>query len=589
MEPGAPPRWAGLSRALRLAACGAAPGLLLGAHLAGLIFYLNPDLPFSAGPVFNGFARYGLVVGTASLVVHQPLFFWRGVRAQRVLPWSLAISFAVAAWLDGLHASRFAFYLPPGINDRLIKTAFWLGLAALITFYTALLHTLHRRPYGARSRWGLAFLALLTLAVAIERREAYRSRPAPLSRPAFVEEGDRPRLWVVGLDAATLDAILPLAGAGRLPFFSTLLRDGSYARLATLTPTRREALWSTLATGKYPFQHGVTGWRVYPAPYFCSGCVLRLLPIGIRFGDWGLFGERGQLEPDHARRSLALWEVVGRLGVESGVVGWPRSGAGGSGEGFVVPERLFLPDRPGVPGWPPGVESLVAGDQRTAGASTEESLVRLPESTRRHLAGALAADRWRLAVTRDLLARKPKVEATFLLLPGLGVTSRRTFGGFSAVQFDGSRRREARQASDVLTAYYAALDDLLREIWSLRSGEQILAVVSVHGARTAQGWERLIGGVSTSRSVEGHFQGAPDGALLLYGAGIKKGALLTGARLVDAAPTLMYALGLPLARDLDGRVLTGAFEADFLARNAVTFLPAFEGLRRQAGLEASGR
>lgn len=585
MEPGAPRRWAGLPHALLLAACGTVPGLLLGAQLAGLIFYLNPDLPFSAGPILSGFARYGLVVGTASLVAHLPLLIARRERARRFLPWALAISFAAAAWLDGLHASRFAYFLPPGINDRLIKTAIWLGLAALIAFYTALLHTLHRRPYGARSRWGLAFLSLLSLVVVIERREAYRSRPAPLARPAFVEQGARPRLWVVGVEGATLDAILPLAGAGRLPFFATLLREGSYARLATLEPTRREALWVTLATGKLPFQHGVTGWRVYPAPYFCAGCMLRLLPTGIRFGDWGLFGERGQLEPDHARRSLALWEVLGRLGIPSGVVGWPRSRAGGSGELFVVPERLFVANRAGGPGWPREVESLVTKLRSGAEARAREPLVRFPESSRSYIARSLAADRWRAEVAFALFRDHPDVEATFLLLPGLGEASRRSFGGFSAVQFDGSRRRQARQASDELAAYYSALDGLLASIWRLEDRPRILAVVSVHGTRTAQGWERLWGGVATSRTIEGHFQGAPDGALLLYGEGVRRGALLSGARLVDTAPTLLYALGMPLARDLDGRLLTGAFEPGFLARNPVTFLPSFEGLRPQPAPE----
>jgi hypothetical protein len=585
MEPGAPRRWAGLPHALLLAACGAVPGLLLGAQLAGLIFYLNPDLPFSAGPILGGFARYGLVVGTASLVAHLPLLIARRERARRFLPWALAISFAAASWLDGRHASRFAYFLPPGINDRLIKTAIWLGLAALISFYTALLHTLHRRPYGPRSRWGLAFLSLLSLVVVIERREAYRSRPAPLARPAFVEQGSRPRLWVVGIEGATLDAILPLAGAGRLPFFATLLREGSYARLATLEPTRRDALWVTLATGKLPFQHGVTGWRIYPAPYFCAGCALRLLPTGIRFGDWGLFGERGEREPDHARRSLALWEVLGRLGISSGVVGWPRSGGGGSGELFVVPEGLFAANRTGTAGWPRAVEGLAMQLQGGAERRARESVGRFPEPSRNQVGPALVADRWRADVALALFRDYPDVDATFLLLPGLREVSRRSFGGFSAVQFDGSRGRRARQASDELAAYYAALDDLLAGIWRLEDSPHILAVVSVHGTRTAQGWERLWGGVATSRTIEGHFQGAPDGTLLLYGEGVRKGALLTGARLVDVAPTLLYALGMPLARDLDGRLLTGAFEPGFLARNPVTFLPSFEGLRLQAGPE----
>jgi len=43
-------------------------------------------------------------------------------------------------------------------------------------------------------------------------------------------------------------------------------------------------------------------------------------------------------------------------------------------------------------------------------------------------------------------------------------------------------------------------------------------------------------------------------------------------------PTLLYALGLPSARDFDGRVLTEAFTPAFLARRPLTFVPSYETL-----------
>jgi hypothetical protein len=45
-------------------------------------------------------------------------------------------------------------------------------------------------------------------------------------------------------------------------------------------------------------------------------------------------------------------------------------------------------------------------------------------------------------------------------------------------------------------------------------------------------------------------------------------------------PTALYAMGLPIARDLDGRVLTGAFASGFLARQPLTFIPSYETLDR---------
>jgi hypothetical protein len=43
---------------------------------------------------------------------------------------------------------------------------------------------------------------------------------------------------------------------------------------------------------------------------------------------------------------------------------------------------------------------------------------------------------------------------------------------------------------------------------------------------------------------------------------------------------VLYGLGFPIARDLDGGVLTTAFESPFLARQPLTFVPSYETLAR---------
>jgi predicted AlkP superfamily phosphohydrolase/phosphomutase len=53
----------------------------------------------------------------------------------------------------------------------------------------------------------------------------------------------------------------------------------------------------------------------------------------------------------------------------------------------------------------------------------------------------------------------------------------------------------------------------------------------------------------------------PEGVCLLAGAGVRRGARLAGARIVDVAPTLLCLLGEPVPGDLDGRVLAEALHA----------------------------
>lgn len=557
-------------------ASGLAPGALAGAQLAGLIFFLNPGLPFHPLPVVRGILIYAGMLGLVSLLLHLP-FTWRQPRrARRWLPWGLTIALTLTAALDGTHASYYAWYLPSGINDRLIRTSLWLALAALIFFYTALLHTLHRRRYGIRSRAGLTLLALLSVYAMLERREAFRPRPSAPGRPAAVEDRQRPRLLVVGLDSATLDAILPLAGQGRLPFLDTMLKGGAYGRLETITPPHRDALWITVATGKHPAEHGVTGTRLYRSDWIAPGSELQLLPRGIQFPEWGLFGERPSTPRVYVRRAQALWEILPRLGQPTGVLGWPAAAPSIDPE-FALSDRFFSgkPEprsvrpadlaerarlfRPSPQDLDPGVRSRFGPDAPLA------------------LLEAAAADAWRQALALASMDEHPDAGAVFVVFPGLREVSRRAFGGFAAAQFEGVRDPASVEAAERISAYYGMLDGFLAALWARHEGRgpRVLVVVSPAGVERQGGsWLRRGG-----PEVGGSLEEASDGVLALYGEGIRPGALLTGARLVDLAPTVLYALGVPVARDLEGQVLTAAFDRAFLAHHPLTFFPSYESLQ----------
>ena len=60
------------------------------------------------------------------------------------------------------------------------------------------------------------------------------------------------------------------------------------------------------------------------------------------------------------------------------------------------------------------------------------------------------------------------------------------------------------------------------------------------------------------------------GILLAYGPMIKNNHTIEGARLVDMAPTLLYSLGLPVAKVMDGVVLKDLFVPEFLTANPET-------------------
>jgi len=129
----------------------------------------------------------------------------------------------------------------------------------------------------------------------------------------------------------------------------------------------------------------------------------------------------------------------------------------------------------------------------------------------------------------------------------------------------------------LLAAYYRHLDRFVGRLDSRLPEGRVLAIVSAYGFREPRGWRRFTA-LTTDRALEGSAADVPDGVLFLAGPGIQGGLRLPQAQLVDILPTLLYSVGLPIARDLDGRVLTGAFDNAFLARQPLTFVPSYETL-----------
>lgn len=60
-----------------------------------------------------------------------------------------------------------------------------------------------------------------------------------------------------------------------------------------------------------------------------------------------------------------------------------------------------------------------------------------------------------------------------------------------------------------------------------------------------------------------------EGIVLLAGEGVRPGAAIGQAEIVDVAPTVLQLAGLPLPADVDGQLLAEAFEADFLGTRQV--------------------
>ena len=552
-----------------------------------MIFFLNPQVPFNNDSLLRGIFFYSSILAPISLMVLLAVTRWKRQAMEQWSPIALTVVMVSGALMFWTHAYYFGFYLPPGINKRLLKAAIFLSLSAVIGFYTLLLHRMRQRRYGRRAWVIFALLAAASIYVVVERREAYQPRIEPTPRPTTFNTGTRPLLCVIGIDTATFDVILPLAEQGRLPFFRKALSDGAQARLVPLEPTYPGPLWTTLITGKYPYKHGIVGDRKFQAPFLSTDEPLFLLPLAVGFKHWGVLDSSER--PNRLDiRSVPLWDVLTRLDMSTALIGWPLSGPVSSEIHLALSDDFFesaafdprlahpneIAERARL--FKPSTESL-----------EEETLSRFGASPPEVVVDALIQDRWRQDLAFFLLDQDPEIDALFLHLPGLRQVSESYFGGYSAVQFKGVGDEASIDASRLLAAYYADLDDFLGSLEEAIQRPKLLVLVSVHGVGRITGLSELQRWIKRQPATHGDLDDGAPGVLMLLGDGIQPTQSIRTAHLVDLPSTLLYGLGLPVARDLAGSVLVEIFSPAAMSDKPLTFVPSYETLARRPSISAA--
>jgi predicted AlkP superfamily phosphohydrolase/phosphomutase len=141
-------------------------------------------------------------------------------------------------------------------------------------------------------------------------------RAQPVARPS--------RVLVIGIDSANFTILDPLLRAGKLPHLQRLFEEGSGGRLRAVMPPFSPPVWTTIATGVRPAQHGIEGFTV-PIP-----------------GDW-----RSELINSGHRRAPTLWEVASAAHLPVRVFGWYASYPATPVNGIMISDRAAISGLPG--------------------------------------------------------------------------------------------------------------------------------------------------------------------------------------------------------------------------------------------------
>lgn len=399
---------------------------------------------------------------------------------------------------------------------------------------------------------------------------------------------------VVGLDCADLDMVVPLAREGRLPTLERLMREGVTAPLGTLIPTLSPSLWTSISTGAAPEAHGIRNFYVTSLPGMTSP--VRLFPggFGLNFRIVPLLNESGLVPPlirmntSNMKGRPDIWDVLSRFGRKVGVIDYMITWPADRVEGFLVSDLLFrYVHEFGVEGIgaSPG---LVFPEEMTAEvrgilAGFDSGDVSAPYLRSRILPAdcglggddpyvkLLAKKMWRdecLWTLSAELYRRHRPDFFMNYTSAIDGTNH-VFRDF--IYRDGGEGEERRCFRDILARWYAYEDARIGEIVALADDSTCVIVVSDHG------WDE----------ARGHHENGPDGALIMWGAGVKSGVRLDGAGLLDLAPTLLALSGYPVARDMEGEVLESAISEELLAEFPVRYIDSYggEGAAEEAPVE----
>ena len=359
----------------------------------------------------------------------------------------------------------------------------------------------------------------------------------------------RHKVLLIGWDAADWKVIHPLMDAGKMPNVQRLVETGTMGQIATLHPPLSPMLWTSIATGKRPFNHGIHGFTEPTAD-----------GLGI------------QPVTNLSRRCKAVWNILNQSGLRSIVIGWWPSHPAEPINGVMVSDHYHHARGPLQDGWP-----LLPGSVHPP--ELHEKLAELrfhpdelvPPMVEPFIPRAREIDQdrdRRLASCMTTLCECVSIHcaATWLI--------ENQPWDFFAVYYDAidhfchgfMRYHPPRQQHisekdfemyhNVVSMAYQFHDQMLGTLLQKAGQDVTVILMSDHGFHPDHLRPKAIPMIPAGPAIEHR----DFGIFAIRGPGIKKDELLHGPCILDITPTILTLYGLPVGDDMDGKVLVGVFE-----------------------------
>lgn len=385
--------------------------------------------------------------------------------------------------------------------------------------------------------------------------------------PACARSDPRPPVFVLGADGLEWSVAEALLKEGKMPNLQRLLDEGVGGRLATAVPTFSPALWTTIATGREPRDHGI--------PFF-SETDAQGKPL-----------DGGLPYTSESRKVPALWNLADAAGRSVTAVGWwvswpaehlrkgriVASYAAQAQGALLWKAGVWTGGLPELT-WPESLADQVAGRLQEGGpkgdivrehverfgAFPKGRIVNESERTRVrqreiNYLSAAACDRTHQRIFCDLL----KAEVSDLNLMYFGSTD--VVGHFfwkyhepQAYSFT-IPQEQLDHFAPYLRKSYEDLDAWIGEILALLPAERVIILLADHGMRAYYT-------DNPSSLQSGHHQEGEPGVFVVSGTGVERRGLIPMASgplgsILDVAPFVCDLIGIAALNEMAPNRLRG--------------------------------
>jgi predicted AlkP superfamily phosphohydrolase/phosphomutase/tetratricopeptide (TPR) repeat protein len=369
------------------------------------------------------------------------------------------------------------------------------------------------------------------------------------------------RVLLVGWDAADWKVIQPLMEAGKMPHVRRLVENGVSGQITTLYPPLSPMLWTSIATGKRPFSHGIHGFSE-PTPD----------------------GSGVQPVSNLSRTAKALWNILNQNGLRSVVIGWWPSHPAEPVNGVMVSDHFNRVRRPLADGWPLPPNAVHPPElAQTLAARRVHPDQLTPEMVLPFIPLARDVDQdadKRLALCMRTLAECMSIQSAaewlldhepwefFAVYYDSIDHFSHGFMKYNPPRQEWIGEREFDLYSNVVSMAYQLHDRMLGSLLRKAGDDTTVILMSDHGFHPDHLRPASIPKIPAGPAIEHRDLGI----IAMGGPAIQKHEVLYGASVLDVAPTILTLYGLPLGQDMEGKVLTRAFDE----APDVKFIPSWE-------------